>query len=562
LTQAEKNKILKCERLVCIFRFLFASKFLTSLLALSLLVISSTAGSATLAQIKKRGEIIVGVKTDYPPFGQLTPDGQMQGLEHDLAQDLASRIGVKLKRVSVTGGNRLQKLEEGTVDILIATLGDTAERRQVSALIEPGYYESGATLLSRPLLDLNSWQDLQGKTVCISQGGYFNAPMAQMYLFTPLTFDTPSQAKLALRDGRCVGYLYDNIAAWADLQKPEWSGYQITLPAEKVVTWAIAMPRTAHASGLEKVISDSVVDWHRSGFLLALEKKWRLPASPYLAKMHTLWSQKSVDGKSYICTKNNHGQWPVQCQRNTLVASHAQESTALRQIGLDIKELSSIDLSFIYDDYDRQRFLAGLKGTVLLMLSTLVLSLLLGMGGAFVVESKQKIFKKLVQFLSVYAGMTPPLLQIYLLLFGVGSLLKELFELQLSTWLVVVFCLSLYTASSVMRAILESCIHLRRSTPIFHLRMNSHISIAKAYEGAAGSISASLVNVAKASMIASAVAVPELLSASTSIMLDSGNVSEMMNALLLSFVLLIAVTNRLIKALENKLREKAAQLYE
>jgi polar amino acid transport system substrate-binding protein len=63
-------------------------------------------------------------------------------------------------------------------------------------------------------------------------------------------------------------------------------------------------------------------------------------------------------------------------------------------------------------------------------------------------------------------------------------------------------------------------------------------------------------------MIASAVAVPELLSASTSIMLDSGNVSEMMNALLLSFVLLIAVTNRLIKALENKLREKAAQLYE
>jgi polar amino acid transport system substrate-binding protein len=92
--------------------------------------------------------------------------------------------------------------------------------------------------------------------------------------------------------------------------------------------------------------------------------------------------------------------------------------------------------------------------------------------------------------------------------------------------------------------------------------MNSHISIAKAYEGAAGSISASLVNVAKASMIASAVAVPELLSASTSIMLDSGNVSEMMNALLLSFVLLIAVTNRLIKALENKLREKAAQLYE
>ncbi|WP_168922227.1 transporter substrate-binding domain-containing protein [Polaromonas vacuolata] len=192
-----------------------------------------------MAQIKKRGEIIVGVKTDYPPFGQLTPDGEMQGLEHDLAQDLANRIGVKLKRVSVTGANRLQKLEEGTVDILIATLGDTAERRKVSALVEPGYYQSGATLLARPLSNLKSWQDLQGKTVCISQGGYFNASMAQMYLFTPLTFDTPGQAKLALRDGRCIGYLFDNIAAWTELQKPEWSDYQVLLPAEKVVTWRL-----------------------------------------------------------------------------------------------------------------------------------------------------------------------------------------------------------------------------------------------------------------------------------------------------------------------------------
>lgn len=516
----------------------------------------------TLAQIKKRGEIIVGVKTDYPPFGQLTPDGEMQGLEHDLAQDLANRIGVKLKRVSVTGANRLQKLEEGTVDILIATLGDTAERRKVSALVEPGYYQSGATLLARPLSNLKSWQDLQGKTVCISQGGYFNASMAQMYLFTPLTFDTPGQAKLALRDGRCIGYLFDNIAAWTELQKPEWSDYQVLLPAEKVVTWAIAMPRSAQTNALGQVISDTVIDWHRNGFLLALEKKWKLPASPYLSNMHKLWSQKTADGTAYICTKNKHGFFPLPCQSRSLVAAHAQESTATRQIGLDFKEFSGIDLSFIYDDYDRQRFLTGLEGTVFLMLSTLILSLLLGIGGAFVVESNQKISKNMVQLISVYAGMTPPLLQIYLLLFGVGSLLRELFELQLSTWLVVVFCLSLYTASSVMRAVLESCQHLRIDRPNFRLRVSSHLSIAQAYEGAAGSISASLINVSKASMIASAIAVPELLSATTSIMLDSGNVSEMMNTLLVTFVVLIALTNRLIKTLENKLREKAAEIYE
>jgi polar amino acid transport system substrate-binding protein len=531
-------------------------------LALTLLIATGPSQGATLTQIKSRNTLVVGVKTDYPPFGQLSSKGQMQGLEHDMAEDLAKRLGVVLKKVSVTGANRLQKLEEGTVDILIATLGDTAERRKLATLVEPGYYESGATLIVDPFSTIKSWTDLQGKTICISQGGYFNGPMAQQYLFTPLTFNTPSEAKLALRESRCSGYLYDNIAAWTELKKPEWSGYQMPLVAEKTVTWAIALPITESESALEVLISDTIIDWHRQGFILALEKKWQLPASSYVANMHTLWSQKSADGKAYICTKNTQGIWPSRCQSSTTLTAHKQKNTALSLVGLDFKEFSGIDLSFVYKDYDRLRFLAGLKGSILLMLSTMVLSLILGFCSTFIVELDKKIPKKIVQLLAIYAGMTPPLLQIYILLFGIGSILKESFQLQLTTWFVAVFCLSFYTASSVMRALLESCQHLRRQNPFFCLQISSSQSIAQAYQGAAGSISASLINVSKASMIASAIAVPELLSATTSIMLDSGNTSEMMNALLVTFVVLIAVSNRLIKELEKRLLKKVAAIYE
>ena len=55
-------------------------------------------------------------------------------------------------------------------------------------------------------------------------------------------------------------------------------------------------------------------------------------------------------------------------------------------------------------------------------------------------------------------------------------------------------------------------------------------------------------------MMASVIAVPELMSASTSILVDNGNVKEVMNMLVLVFLVLIAVTVRLLGQLEGRLR--------
>ena len=79
--------------------------------------------------IRQRGEVIIGVKGDYVPFGMVDPTGALVGIEPDLAADLAKRLGVGLQLVAVTAANRLQKLEQGSVDIIIATLSDTASLR-------------------------------------------------------------------------------------------------------------------------------------------------------------------------------------------------------------------------------------------------------------------------------------------------------------------------------------------------------------------------------------------------------------------------------------------------
>lgn len=71
-----------------------------------------------------------------------------------------------------------------------------------------------------------------------------------------------------------------------------------------------------------------------------------------------------------------------------------------------------------------------------------------------------------------------------------------------------------------------------------------------------GSVTAALINVFKATMMASAFAVPELLSVTTSIISERNNFGVMMNALLLTYLLIIFCVVRLLRNLENMVRER------
>jgi polar amino acid transport system substrate-binding protein len=177
-------------------------------------------------------------------------------------------------------------------------------------------------------------------------------------------------------------------------------------------------------------------------------------------------------------------------------------------------------------------------------------SLLLGVLGALLAEAKVRVISRLTWMASVVGRMTPPLLVMYLLLFGLGSMLMTTYGISVSPFAVVVWCLSYYTGSSIATALLFAADVKRQSNPAFQLRwgnMRELIAVSS------GHVTAALVNVSKATMMASAVAVPELLSVATTIMTDNGNVGVMMNVLLLTFLLLIFATVRVLTLLERKL---------
>jgi polar amino acid transport system substrate-binding protein len=112
-------------------------------------LLAGAAIAGSMDDVKARGELVVGVKTDYPPYGFRNVDGQIVGLEPDLAADLAKRLGVSLRMVNVLSSNRIEFLRDGKIDLIIATLSITDDRRKTAGIIDPPYYSAGVGVLHR-----------------------------------------------------------------------------------------------------------------------------------------------------------------------------------------------------------------------------------------------------------------------------------------------------------------------------------------------------------------------------------------------------------------------------
>lgn len=507
---------------------------------------SHAARADRLDLIHKRGTLIVGVKADYPPFGMRAANGQLVGFEPDLAAELARRLGVGLQLTAVTSTNRLQKLEEGAIDVVIATLGDTPQRRRIATLIEPHYYASGVTVLAPSDTRLTSWADLRGRRVCATQGAYFNREMAQRYLLDLQIFNGVRDARLALRDGRCIAWLYDDTALANLRLDADWTNYRTPLPPTLLSPWAIAIANTESGSRLERAIADAIADAHRNGFLIDAERRWNIAPSRFLADTQQRWTQVGTDGKR-VCTRLSSGEWPAECRDVSRLTS--TEVSGLRHFGLLIRERTGLDLTFLYNAYDRDQFLHGLWLTVQLLVACIIGSLLLGCLGALAAESGIPFLRGWVRATAMIGRMTPPLLLIYVVFFGIGHLVVTRFGWPVDGFLVASTCLSLYAGCSTVLALLDACAVLKERLPGFTLRWKT---LPQALPLAYTPVVAILVNVVKATGMASVIAVPELISASTAIIAEHGNAGVIMNVLMITYFLLVLLVVRLFAVIERR----------
>jgi polar amino acid transport system substrate-binding protein len=259
-------------------------RLLAAIAALAAAVLPATA--QTLDKIKQRGVLVVGSKADYKPFGFRDPSGAIVGFEPDLAKDVADRLGAKLELEPVVSSNRMQFLQQGKIDLMIATMNDTPERRKIVGIIEPDYYASGVNVFLIKKAGLKSWDQLKDQKICAIQGAWYNKTVAEKYGADIVAFKGTAEAEAALQQGNCIGFVYDDTYFADHLSDPKWAAYDMPLESILVEPWGLAVKLEERDAPWGQFMTKTVTDWHRSGKLIELEKKWKIPPSAFLKKMH------------------------------------------------------------------------------------------------------------------------------------------------------------------------------------------------------------------------------------------------------------------------------------
>jgi ABC-type amino acid transport substrate-binding protein len=189
---------------------------LLTVLTLGLITVSAApaAAQSTLETIKNRGKIIVGVKTDFPPFGSVDAGGKNIGFDVDISYELTRRLlgsPSKVEFVSVTSGNRIPFLQSGKIDIIVATVTVTDERRKVVEFSDP-YFLSGELILVPKASPINDLKDLAGKKVAIIQGTITDTDIAELVpQANRVKYGKVTEAVLALKAGHVDAYVHDDI---------------------------------------------------------------------------------------------------------------------------------------------------------------------------------------------------------------------------------------------------------------------------------------------------------------------------------------------------------------
>ena len=184
----------------------------------------------TLDEIKADGTINIGVFSDKNPFGYVDENGEYQGYDVYFAERIGKDLGVKINYVSTEAANRVEYLETGKVDIILANFTVTPERAEKVDFALP-YMNVALGVVSPDSRVITDLSELSADDPVIVISG----TTAETYLIAnnPAVklqkYDTYANAKNALENGNGVAWANDNteVIAFA-LQN---TGYTVGIPS-------------------------------------------------------------------------------------------------------------------------------------------------------------------------------------------------------------------------------------------------------------------------------------------------------------------------------------------
>lgn len=241
-------------------------------------IMAATPDSPDIKAIKDRGILKVGVKVDVPKFGyRNAASGEIAGYEVDIAKALAKAIlgdENKIELQGVTAKTRGPLLDNGEIDMVIATFTITEERKKSYNFSDP-YFVDGVALMVKSAAGYKSLKDLNGKKIGVAQSSTTKKAIMEEAAklgikINFLEFNTYPEIKAALDSRRVDCFSVDSSILWGYMDK------STALLPDRFSPQNYGVATKKDNTGLAAFVNDFIAGLKSSGENDKLLVKWEL----------------------------------------------------------------------------------------------------------------------------------------------------------------------------------------------------------------------------------------------------------------------------------------------
>ncbi|MGF1589267.1 MAG: transporter substrate-binding domain-containing protein [Pleurocapsa sp.] len=228
------------------------------------------------SEIESRGELKVAIKDDLRPLGFTDKNGNLVGLEIDLARKLAAELledSEAIEFVPVTNQQRLQVILEDEVDIAIARVAVTTSRSRIVDF-SPYYYLDGTGIVTKSP-EIKSMNNLASKRIAVLKNSATIAVVRnRLPNATLIGVDSYQEALELLATNQADAFASDRSVLTGWIQ--EYPAYNLLPERLSGAALAIVMPKGLQYRELRSKVNSAIARWQESGWLESRIKYWGL----------------------------------------------------------------------------------------------------------------------------------------------------------------------------------------------------------------------------------------------------------------------------------------------
>ncbi|WP_414528172.1 transporter substrate-binding domain-containing protein [Nodularia chucula] len=239
--------------------------------------------AAQMPEIQRRGYLNIAVKDNLRPLGFRDSDGNLQGLEIDLAKRLALDLLGKEDAVRfqpVANRDRLSVVLDQKVDLAIARVTATESRARLVSLSVPYYYD-GAVIVTKDA-SVTQLSHLANRKIAVINN---SSTIAQVRYYVPkaelVGVDSYQQGRSLTENNTVVAFAADAsvLTGWVQ-QYPQYRLLPTKLSTEPL---SVVMPKGLQYDDLRRQVNQAIAKYTAEGWLKERVQYWGLPLiSPQL----------------------------------------------------------------------------------------------------------------------------------------------------------------------------------------------------------------------------------------------------------------------------------------